>query len=98
MGKKIVEGFLSPSIKKFEKYIKNFKHVASFSFLQKDSAGKFCLGYAKVPFMREEDIKEFEKSFNEVLGLLGTGQEKSEKTESNQDSDSRDNKDEKKSD
>ena len=82
MGKKIVEGFLNPLLKKFEKYIKNFKHVASFSFLQKDSSGNFNIGYAKVPFMREDDIKEFEKSFNEVLSLLSAEQEKKDKDES----------------
>jgi len=49
VGNKIVEGFLSMNIKKFEKYVKNFKHVASFSFLTKGSSGKLEVGFCKVP-------------------------------------------------
>jgi len=49
MGNKMIEGFLSPSLKNFTKYIKNFKHVASFSFLQKGKSGKFEVGHCKVP-------------------------------------------------
>ena len=70
MGSKIIEGFLNSNLKKLEKYVKNFKHVASFSFLQKDKSNKFAIGYAKVPFAREEDLKEFEKVYNEILASL----------------------------
>jgi len=79
MGSKIVEGFLNASLKKFEKYIKNFKHVASITFLQKNTkTDKFEVGYAKIPFPREEDIKEFEKSYNEIIDLI---KEKTEEKE-----------------
>ncbi len=82
MGNKIIEGFLSTSLKTFSKYIKNFKHVASFSILQKGKSGKFEIGYCKVPFAREEELKDFEKTFNEVINLLtpSTSTETNEKS------------------
>jgi hypothetical protein len=49
MGNKIIEGFLTPTLKNFTKYVKNFKYVASFSFLQKGKEGKFEIGHSKVP-------------------------------------------------
>jgi hypothetical protein len=49
MGNKIIEGILSASAKKFEKYVKNFKHVASFSYLIKGNDGKPELGWCKIP-------------------------------------------------
>ena len=77
MGSKIIEGFLSASLKKLEKYVKNFKHVASISFLQKNiKTDKFEIGYAKIPFMREEESKEFEKVYNEINALLAEGDNK----------------------
>lgn len=48
MGNKIIEGFLSSNLK-LTKYVKNFKHIASFSFLNKGKTGKFEIGYCKVP-------------------------------------------------
>jgi hypothetical protein len=83
MGNKIIEGFLNSSLKKFEKYVKNFKHVASFSFLQKSKTGKLEVGYSKIPFAREEDLKEFEKVFNEILKLIATDEDKA-KVKSNE--------------
>jgi len=67
MGNKIIEGFLNPQLKKFEKYVKNFKHVASFSFLHKNKSGKFEIGYSKIPFPREIELSEFEKSYNQTI-------------------------------
>jgi hypothetical protein len=78
MGSKIIEGFLNSNLKKFEKYVKNFKHVASFSFLQKGKSGKFEIGHSKVPFAREEDLKEFEKVYNDILASLADGEGKKE--------------------
>jgi hypothetical protein len=49
MGNKIIEGFLTLTIKNFTRYVKNFKHIASFSFLQKGKDGKFEIGHCKVP-------------------------------------------------
>ncbi len=71
MGSKIIEGFLSPKLKKFEKYVKNFKHVASFSYLQQGGDNKLEIGFSKVPFPRESELNEFEKAYNEILNLLG---------------------------
>ena len=77
MGIKIIEGFLSVSLKKLEKYVKNFKHVASISFLQKNiKTDKFEIGYAKIPFMREEESNEFEKVYNEINALLAVAESK----------------------
>jgi hypothetical protein len=49
MGNKIIEGFLNEKIKKFEKYVKNFKHVAHFSFIINKEKQKFEVSQAKVP-------------------------------------------------
>ena len=75
MGNKIIEGFLTTDLKKFEKYVKNFKHVASFRFLQMGKSGKFEIGHAKIPFARDEELKEFEKAFNEVITFLTSDSE-----------------------
>jgi hypothetical protein len=71
MGNKIIEGFLNTKLKKFEKYVKNFKHVASFAYLQKiGSENKFEVGFSKIPFPRETELNEFEKSYNQIIDLL----------------------------
>jgi hypothetical protein len=81
MGNKIIEGFLNNKLKKFEKYVKNFKHVASFSYLQKiGSENKFEIGFSKIPFPRENELNEFEKSYNEILDLLGDHKNDENKT------------------
>lgn len=49
LGKCILEGILNTKVKKFESYVKNFKHVASFSFVVKSNDNKFEVGHAKVP-------------------------------------------------
>ena len=80
MGSKIIEGFISPQLKKFEKYVKNFKHVASFSYLQKGETGKMEVGFCKIPFPRETELNEFEKTFNDILSMLAEEGQKNEKT------------------
>ncbi len=71
VGKKIVEGLLKPEISKLEKYVKNFKHVASLIYLHKnEKTNKIEVGRCKVPFAREDDIKEFEKTFHETIKLI----------------------------
>lgn len=52
MGKSLIEGFLNPQVKKFEIYVKNFKHVAWFYFLSLNKEGKYEIGQAKVPVRR----------------------------------------------
>lgn len=52
MGSKIVEGFLSKDLSKFEKYVKNFKHYASITYLQKNPKSKgFEIGRSKIPVL-----------------------------------------------
>jgi hypothetical protein len=48
MGNKIIEGILSPSVGKFSKYIKNFKHVACVSYITK-AKDKFEVNSCKIP-------------------------------------------------
>lgn len=48
MGKNIITGYLNSSLFKFEKYVKNFKHVVGFAFLQKNK-DKFEIGKCKIP-------------------------------------------------
>ena len=81
MGSKIIEGFLNPGLKKFEKYVKNFKHVASFSFLQKGKSGKLEIGHSKVPFAREDDLKAFETTYNDIITFLGDNKAAENKSE-----------------
>jgi len=60
--------------------VKNFKHVASFSFLSKGSNGKFEIGFCKVPvrifyllnlkFNRDYELNEYEKAYNDIIDLL----------------------------
>jgi len=69
MGNKIIEGFLTTTLKAVEKYVKNFKHVIGFKYLHKTKE-KLELGKCKIPFPREDELKEFEKCFNEVIQLL----------------------------
>jgi hypothetical protein len=50
MGNKIVEGMIKPDICKLERYIKNFKHVASLIYLQKSKDDKKLeVGRCKIP-------------------------------------------------
>lgn len=79
MGNKIVEGIMSTQLKKLEKYVKNFKHVASFSFVNKIK-DKIEIGFCKIPFPREDDLKEFEKNYNNVMDLLREDEDKNQET------------------
>ena len=50
MGNILFDGILSDKLKKFEKYVKNFKHVGQISFLKKNNvSNKLEIGMVKIP-------------------------------------------------
>jgi len=69
MGNKIIEGSLSNKLKKLEKYTKNFKHIAHFTYFAKNE-DKIEIAACKIPFPRDEDLKDFEKNYKSVLELI----------------------------
>ena len=70
MGTKIIEGFLNDKLKKIETYMKNYKYVASFSYIEFNEKKEPIVGFAKVPFTHDEELKAFEKGYNEALEYL----------------------------
>jgi len=64
MGNKMFDGLISATLDKIEKNVRNFKHTATLSTIHKNpTSGQFEGTFIKVPFAREEDLEEFEKSF-----------------------------------
>ena len=70
MGTKIIEGFLNDKLKKMETYMKNYKYVASFSYIEFNEKKEPIVGFAKVPFTHDDELKAFEKGYNEALEYL----------------------------
>ena len=70
MGTKIIEGFLNEKLKKIETYMKNYKYVASFSYIEFNEKKEPIVGFAKVPFAHDDELKMFEKGYNEALDYL----------------------------
>ena len=70
MGTKIIEGFLNDKLKKIETYMKNYKYVASFSYIEFNDKKEPIVGFAKVPFTHDDELKAFEKGYNEALEYL----------------------------
>lgn len=70
MGTKIIEGFLNDKLKKIETYMKNYKYVASFSYIEFNEKKEPIVGFAKVPFTHDDELKAFEKGYNEALEYL----------------------------
>ena len=70
MGTKIIEGFLNDKLKKIETYMKNYKYGASFSYIEFNDKKEPIVGFAKVPFTHDDELKAFEKGYNEALEYL----------------------------
>lgn len=58
VGNIITDGVLNHNIRKFDRYIKNLKHVAQFSYMKKNTqTNKLELGMAKIPVKLLLDLK-----------------------------------------
>jgi len=64
------DGIMTTSLNKIERNVRNFKHIAVISTIQKSATGGFEGTFVKVPFTREEDLNEFETAFQDVTSLL----------------------------
>jgi len=69
LGSKVFDGIISKELKKFDKEVKNFKHIAKFALIEKVDK-KLEIRHCKIPFGRSEDLSEFEKSFDQAISYL----------------------------
>lgn len=75
IGNSLFEGVLNDKYNKFNSYVKKFKHVAHFYFITKIK--DIIEGNnAKVPFMNEEELKEFEVKYNEAILFISLHEHK----------------------
>ena len=79
IGNLICEGVLNDKFNKVDSYEKKFKHVVHFYFLITEEK-EVKASNAKVPFMKEEDCKEFVEKYKEAIDFL-KGETKEEKKE-----------------
>jgi len=69
MGSKIFDGIITAKFEKIESSVRNFKYLSIISTIQKNKE-KFDLAMIKLSFSREDEFKEFENSFKEIIALL----------------------------
>jgi len=69
MGSKIFDGIITAKFEKIESSVRNFKYLSIISTIQKNKE-KFDLATIKLSFSREDESKEFENSFKEIIALL----------------------------